>query len=737
MPIYEANGKKFEFPDGVTKDQVANAIDEYFRGGVKIQKSGASPWGSYQEPEAQERESMSPQEASDFARQSLTSVDYGQGAESTLGALGKGFKRGMEEIGEGILQRAYDVKDLFGGDTGKQRKDLELSRKIEQQKYKPTEEEYPVSSKVGEVGGSIAAVPVGAGGKLFATGTGAALGGLQYLESGEGRGTQLLNTALGGATGLVGEIVAPYLQKGFNKVQSVGAGIIEKMTGKLPTDDMFTGNGLSEKGKQTLKDLGITQDDFERMYSQIDVALDPEQALRQQRAKEQGIDLTQAQIRRDFDAQEKEQTLLNTQGRSANEARRFADEQQEQIKSAQDKFIRDLGDPELGRNERGEILQKGLRGQKEDQEKATRKLYEKASETEGVAVPIGNDELTDFAYDQIMSRPVDDSIIKRVESLMAKYGLIGDSPQKKGRFSSVVDEQGKTITFKGDVTPLGLDNAESFRKELNQLRGSDQTGAISQVIKKLDNQVDITLDKYTQGTERQKAFESARAYAREGKEIFNQKDMIQNLTSYKKNTKTPTIDPARSVARLAYGDDGVTNLLKAKKILTNKPNNRSIDAWNAVGAQTVADLFSKSINQATGDVSGARLKTAIKKLGNGDSKEGVKKLKIILGPKYAQFNNLVQSIGDATIPLKGTTNPSGTAYKLINLMQRLPGGASGIEILSSLGTKANDAITESKTLSRIKNPTGEQRKKVEKLNNEAIDQLISLGLQRTLQDQAL
>lgn len=725
----KSQGKTFTFEDGTTTDQIGDALDEYFSGSAKQQ----TPLSN----QSQNEESMSPKEASDFARQALKSVDYGQGAESTLGALGKGFKRGMEEIGEGILQRAYDVKDFFGGDTDKQRRDLELSRKIEQKKYEPTEEEYPVASTVGEIGGSIAAVPVGAGGKLLATGTGAALGGLQYLESGEGRGKQLLNTVLGGGTGLLGEVAAPYLQKGYNKAQSLTAGIFEKLTGAKPADDLFSGNGLSEKGKEVMNQLGITPEDFERMYKEVDKTLDPKQVLRQQRAKEQGIDLTQAQVRRDFDAQEKEQTLLNTQGRSANEARRFAEEQQEQIKTAQDKFLRELGDPELGRNERGEVIQKGLMGEKEEQEKLTRELYKKASETEGFAVPIGNDEIVDFAYDQIMSKPVDESIIKRVESLMAKYGLIGDSPQKKGRFSSIVDEQGKTITFKGDVTPLGLDNAESFRKELNQLRGSDQTGAISQVIKKLDDQVDNTLEKYTQGTERQAAFESARASSRKGKETFNQKDIIQNLTSYKKNTKTPTIDPARSIARLAYSDDGITNLLKAKKILTKKPNNKSIDAWNAVGAQTVADLFSNSINQVTGDVSGARLKTAIKKLGNGDSKEGIKKLKIILGPKYAQFNNLVQSIGDATIPLKGTTNPSGTAYKLINLMQRLPGASSGIEILSSLGTKANDAITESRTLSRIKNPTAEQRKRAKKLNNEAIDQLISLGLQRTLQDQLL
>ncbi len=101
----------------------------------------------------------SQQDMADFARRAQMTVEYGAD-DSMIGAIGSGFKRGLEKFGEGVYQRGLDVAEFFGADKGKERRDLEVSRKIQQQKFKPTQEEYPISSTVGEIGGSIAALPL-------------------------------------------------------------------------------------------------------------------------------------------------------------------------------------------------------------------------------------------------------------------------------------------------------------------------------------------------------------------------------------------------------------------------------------------------------------------------------------------------------------------------------------------------------------------------------------------------
>lgn len=64
-------------------------------------------------------------------------------------------------------------------------------------------------------------------------------------------------------------------------------------------------------------------------------------------------------------------------------------------------------------------------------------------------------------------------------------------------------------------------------------------------------------------------------------------------------------------------------------------------------------------------MSGARLNSAI-------NKYKPEALKELLGKKqYAELRRLQQTVGDATIAPPGTTNPSGTFTKLLNMTERL------------------------------------------------------------------
>lgn len=664
------------------------------------------------------------------------SMDY-PAEDTTLGALGAGFTRGMESVGEGIVQRGLDVYEFFGGDASQTRKDIDISRKIQAAKFKPTQEESPVAATVGEIGGTIAAFPVPASTIPKAMAVGGAFGATQYLEEGEGMGTFAKNVAVDASLGGLGQAAAPYIQKGFNKGQALFSGIYKKATGVDPRPVMFLPDGgLSIEGTKALDELGMTQDEFARIYSSLDDSLNPVQAARQARAKEAGIDLTQAQVTKDFAQQEAEQTLKAGIGRESEAARQLAEAQQQQMKGAADKFTESFGDVSQGRAETGRIAQEGVIDIETAGRKKVSDLYTAAKETEGPIVIIEREGILDAIDDSVINRPIDDKVLNTLESLMAKYGLVDGEVVKSGRFNHVLTSDGAKVKFKGEVQPLSLNNQEEFRQGLNRLYPSDESGAIKQIIKQLDDSVDATVSSLPTGSAKTTALKAARDEARNQKKIFSQKDIVQNLVDYKKGTSSLKISPDNVMDNIYLGKEGLGNLKKIRSTLLSKPTEKSKAAWKSIQAQGVADLFANAINPVNGDISGARLKSAIKRLGNGKIDQGERKLKLLLGEKHKEFKFLVDAIGDATIPLKGTTNTSGTAYKMLNFMTRIGSvGTLGIDAVLPLANKAKDSFKSKGVLRNIENAAPEKVKQAVKANDALIDAMISLGASRTAQTQ--
>lgn len=653
-----------------------------------------------------------------------------ESAGSTAGAIGKGFVRGMENVGQGVLERGTELADFLGFDTGDFRDKLKASGDIQEQKFSATSEERPIAAGVGEIAGSLAAIPYAPASIPKAAAVGAAMGAFQPAEdSADVAGKALTGAAIGG----IGAAAAPYLQKGFNKAQSLFSGLIKRGGGDIRPEMFTPDGGVSDIGRKAMADLGITEDDFARLYAQTDQNLDPIQSIRVERAKEQGIPLTTAQAKQDFAAQEAEQSLLGGIGREAEAARGIASSQQEAIRAAQEKFERGFG--ELADKEtRGAIAREGLSEAKELGSKKVNELYGAASKIEGEAVPLDNKGLLDVIDEQMM-RPVDDKVINSVESLMAKYGMIGGKPEQSGRFYQVADESGRNVRFRGEQTPLSLTNAEQFRQGLNQILPADQSGAVKQIIRALDDQVGAAVGAMPAGSERTAAFQVARAAAREQKETFHAKDVVQKLTSFKTGTKTPMVDPDRVIDSVLKGANARGDLRRVKEVLMKDANGKSVDAWRSIQAQGAADLFGQSINPVNGEISGARLMTAIKKFGGGSQKEGENRLKVLFGEKYGDFDNLVKAIGDATIPLKGTTNTSGTAYKMLNFMTRVGTvGQFGADAVIPLINKAKDSAAARRTIKNMATASPDKVKKAIKANDDLIDTYIRLGITGSLMD---
>lgn len=438
--------------------------------------------------------------------------------------------------------------------------------------------------------------------------------------------------------------------------------------------------------------------------------LTPEAIKRIQQAEQQGIQLTKAQATGDFAASEAEQTLLKSVSPEGEQARQFVESQQVQLKEAAEEFTKKFGGSgrfkaaigettEDTARGKGELIQDVLLERKELGRKEVSELYTLAGETSGEALPLNNTTIVEIADDIIVNRPITPEVEKSINTALAKYGLIGDSVEQSTRNKFKVFDGDQAITITGDVTPLTLNNAEDFRKALNKAVGADQTGSAKAVVSELDKQIATVVD---QGVEagRTGAFKTAREAAKEQFETFSAKDVVEDLTSFKRGTSTPKADPETVINKIVKGDKAITNIRKLKKVLLESPTDQTKTAWRSIQAETVGDVLGQAINKDTLEISGARLNSAIKKF-----KPEV--LKEVLGRKqFTELKRLQETIGSATIPPPGTTNPSGTFTKMLNVMERLGNFAGAGQfnfgsLAAASARKGKELAGRKKTLSGI------------------------------------
>lgn len=434
-------------------------------------------------------------------------------------------------------------------------------------------------------------------------------------------------------------------------------------------------------------------------------------AARVAEAQSEGIPLTRGQATQDFEIQDAEQTLRAAASKEGAEARAFDIEQADKIKEATARFQSAFGDTTLSATDRGQAVKDAIRELKEEGRQGVSALYKAAADTPGHDVPIPKDAILDEADRLILDTPMDQGSKDALERALAKYGLLGSKAKKSGRFRTVLTDDGRKIAIRGEVEPLTLKNAEAFRQALNQ--AWDQKGLMGGAIRALDQAVDDVLAK-TVSSERNDLFKQARQAARQQKETFQAKDIVQNLADWKKGTRTDVVLPERAISQIfAGGKEGLTNLKKIKALLLSKPTEKSRAAWKAIQAQGVGDLFKQAYTTnanlgggSIGSVSGAKLNSAIEKF-------GADKLKALLDE--AEFNQLMKLrrvIGNATIPIKNTTNPSGSAFKLMRFLgpfaNRLsplaPYGLAMREIVN----KGREIVETQKTLRGIKEFTAEE-----------------------------
>jgi hypothetical protein len=513
-------------------------------------------------------------------------------------------------------------------------------------------------------------------------------------------------------------VAAGLLDKAFTVAKATGRKIRDVLKTDVGVDPDIALQGVDPDIVKATDDLidrafGTTDDATPNVGETLREASQPNltpQALATiKQAESQGIQLTKAQATGDFASSEAEQTLLKSVSEQGSKARTFADQQQEQLKVAAEKFTEKFGGSsrlteatggiaDLTARDKGAQIQAAL----EDVQALTRQevssLYKLAADTTGDTLPLNNQELVNQA-DEIMNiLPVTKEVRETIDTALAKFGLLGNEVAPLTRNLNAVIDGTKRIEIVGEITPLTLNNAEAFRQQLNKAVGSDTTGAASSIVRSLDNQVNELIKQGGIGQAdavRTQAFVTARqAFVRQ-REKFSAKDVIQDLVSFKKGTSTPVVDPETVIAKIVKGDKAVTNIRKIKQILLETPTEQTKKAWRSIQAETVGDILSQAVNKDTLEISGARLNSAVKKY----KPEALREL---LGKKqFSELKRLQETIGTATIPPPGTTNPSGTFTKFFAGMERLGNFAGGGQF--NFGSLTASAIRKGKEI--------EQRKK--------------------------
>lgn len=431
----------------------------------------------------------------------------------------------------------------------------------------------------------------------------------------------------------------------------------------------------------------------------------PTAAARVAQAQSEGVDLTKGQATQNFDTQINENVLKDQPTAQGEQARQFAQQQQQQIQGALDRFQTTFGDPDATAETRGAAIQQTVRDLRDQGKAGVSALYDQAR-TLAEAVGDGASNLIHLDTAPLLAKmrelfideAIPDGVRRALKQQAAKYGLIGSNPQTvEGettvQLNNASGEPASKITFTGNPEPLTILNAENLRQKINQLYQEDTTRQTQGLKPILDQAVTDAAERAaTEGKgDVGKTFQAARQGYVTHQQTFKNNDIVQQIVNLKNDSTDPVIPPEQVIAKIfGASPDAITNLKKVKVVLLSHPTEASNAAWTSIKAHAVAIIFDKAmvLNSNPGEgmlgtVNGAKLNTAIAKF-------GVDKLKVLLAPEeFNQLMKLKRITGDVTIPINKTVNTSNTASLLFRFLAQ-----KGADLASAVhGVAASNVFT--------------------------------------------
>lgn len=407
-------------------------------------------------------------------------------------------------------------------------------------------------------------------------------------------------------------------------------------------------------------------------------------AERARDAEALGFPLTRGQATQDWATQDAEQTLRAQASGEGDKARGFLVEQADKIKAAVTRMREAFGPTDATRTERGQIVKDALRELRDRGRAGINALYREAEAMGGGALPLKSDAIVDAAKRVLVEADVTPGVKDVVRQEMARYGLLGkDAVTAEDGLTTVKLTDGRKVQFYGSPETLTVANAEAFRQAISAQYKVDGPRKLSQAIKgAIDDAVEAEIEAAARsdvsGPVGAKLKEARHAVVAQ-KEIFSAKDVVQRLVDWRKNTKTDLVLPDHAMREVFSGE--TSNLKRLKAVLLSNPTDKSKSAWRAVQAEALGHLFEKAyiLNSnlgggALGSISGAKLNSEIVRF-------GIPKLKLLLDEDdFGRLMSLRRSIGEATIPIQNTTNPSGSAFKMMRFLTPMAAKLSGIPL---------------------------------------------------------
>ncbi|USU09987.1 hypothetical protein NF700_06940 [Sphingomonadaceae bacterium OTU29MARTA1] len=413
-----------------------------------------------------------------------------------------------------------------------------------------------------------------------------------------------------------------------------------------------------------------------------------------------GIPLTRGQALQDFATQDAEQTLRAQASGEGEKARAFLVDQADKIKTATVRFREGFGGADMTKAERGQVVKDALRDLRDQGKAGINTLYREAQAMGGDALALDRDGIVDAAKRVLVEADVPDGVKNVVRQEMARYGMLGkDAVTAEDGLTTVKLNDGRKVQFYGDPEPLTVGNAERFRQAISAQYSTDGPRKLSQAIKgAVDDAVETAVEAAARngvdGPVGEKLRQARQAVVTQ-KETFSAKDVVQKLIDWKKGTRTDLLLPEHTVRDVLAGE--VTNLKKMKAVLLSNPTPKTKAAWAAIQAEGVGTLFDKAYTAnanfgggSLGAVSGAKLNSEIIRF-------GIPKLKVLLDePDFNRLMSLRRVVGEATIPITGTTNPSGSAFKLMRFLTPMAAKFSGIPLVGPAIDVASGLVKQAK-----------------------------------------
>lgn len=442
-------------------------------------------------------------------------------------------------------------------------------------------------------------------------------------------------------------------------MEALGLGLVRKATrstGRLVDD---AGNPAPELA-EALERSGITFDQLppEAVQALADNRFTiPEEVLRSERFKELGIPATTGDITQEFSQQATEARLLESAAdESAAPIRTLRLEQSTGLIGELNKLVDDLGVP----SEVGDSLKGALSGRKKVLSSEKRALYGAAANAapEIKALPILTDTIADAMPDldtlDDLSITAPDAV-RQVKTVMARFGIDKSDDAIEALKNAGIEAQ-----------PLTLGNFERFRKTLNQIERSDQTGAASvmtgPIKRALDGEASLIDDAVKKaGIEDATVLENlteARARVRTIKTEFSPEAITGKLINVRRDGVTPTVESSKVFNEL-MGPNKAPELLDRTLESLRKAGDKGQRAISDLQAATVMKLVEDSLKAQTRKIRGEKVIGSVAFQNSLDAlSKGGRMDNLFKNNKSALKR--IQKVGAA---LKDITPPSGAVPK--------------------------------------------------------------------------